>query len=381
MTHFPLEQFRQLPTPFYYYDLNLLQRTLSTAVEAVPDSRFRLHYAIKANANPRLLDIIRRARFGADCVSGGEIEAAIEAGFSADRIVYAGVGKSDREIELALDAGIACFNVESEAELSIINEIAARMQKRAKVAIRVNPDIDAHTHRYITTGLSENKFGINLAQLDDVVAAALALPAIELQGLHFHIGSQITDMEPFRLLCRRINSLQDDFESRGIHFLTINVGGGLGIDYDNPDANPIPDFRTYFNVFHENLTLRDNQELHFELGRSIAGQCGSLISRVLYIKHGVTKNFAIIDAGMTELIRPALYQAHHKIESLSLARRPEEKYDVVGPICETSDCFATDEILPELSRGDILAIRSAGAYGEIMASRYNLRPLPPSFFS
>lgn len=380
-TVFPTERFSRLGTPFYYYDTTLLRLTLQAVAAAIPDSRYKVHYAIKANANPTLLRIIQEAGLGADCVSGGEIEAACDAGFASDRIVYAGVGKSDREIQLALDRDIACFNIESEAELRVISEIASASGKVARIAIRVNPDIDAHTHRYITTGLSENKFGINMPQLNYVIDTAMSLPAVELCGLHFHIGSQITDMEPYRMLCLRINDLQDSLEQRGVHLSTINVGGGLGIDYNNPERALIPDFGTYFAIFRDNLRLRDSQELHFELGRSIVAQCGSLITRVLYIKEGITKKFAIVDAGMTDLIRPALYQAHHAIESLTSTGRPAETYDVVGPICESSDCFATDLSLPRLSRGDMLAIRSAGAYGEIMASRYNLRQLPRAVYS
>lgn len=380
-TVFPLERFSKLDTPFYYYDTVLLQRTLRAITDAIPDKRYKVHYAIKANANPTLLHIIQKAGLGADCVSGGEIEAACESGFASSMTVYAGVGKSDREIRLALDRNIACFNIESEAELRVISDIASATSKVARIAIRVNPDIDAHTHHYITTGLSENKFGINMPQLDHVIDTAMSLPAVELRGLHFHIGSQITDMEPYRMLCLRINDLQDSLEKRGVHLSTINVGGGLGINYNNPESALIPDFGTYFTIFRDNLHLRDGQELHFELGRSIVAQCGSLITRVLYIKEGITKRFAIVDAGMTDLIRPALYQAHHAIESLTSTGRPTETYDVVGPICESSDCFATDLLLPRLSRGDILAIRSAGAYGEIMASRYNLRQLPPAVYS
>ena len=381
MTQFPLDIFAQTRTPFYFYDLNLLQATLTEIKQCASQSHVHVHYAIKANANPEILKVIKENGFGVDCVSGGEIEAALNAGFAADKIVFAGVGKSDWEIELGLDNNISCFNIESAAELDVIQEIAQIKGKTARVALRVNPNVDAHTHHYITTGLAENKFGISLDMLDSVIERCMVSPNIELLGLHFHIGSQITEIHPFERLCQRVNELQDKFESQGIKFSSINVGGGLGIDYDNPDENPIPDFKAYFETFEQHLKLRPGQQLHFELGRSIVGQCGSLITKVLYVKEGVAKKFAIVDAGFTELIRPALYQAHHKIENLTSNSTETHKYDVVGPICESSDRFGEAETLPTTSRGDLIALRSAGAYGEIMASQYNCRKLPQSIYA
>lgn len=381
MTQFPLDIFAQTRTPFYFYDLNLLQATLTEIKQCASQSHVHVHYAIKANANPEILKVIKENGFGVDCVSGGEVEAALNAGFAADKIVFAGVGKSDWEIELGLDNNISCFNIESAAELDVIQEIAQIKGKTARVALRVNPNVDAHTHHYITTGLAENKFGINLDMLDSVIERCMVSPNIELLGLHFHIGSQITEIHPFERLCQRVNELQDKYESQGIKFSSINVGGGLGIDYNNPDENPIPDFKAYFDTFEQHLKLRPGQQLHFELGRSIVGQCGSLITKVLYVKEGVAKKFAIVDAGFTELIRPALYQAHHKIENLSSNSTETHKYDVVGPICESSDRFGEAETLPTTSRGDLIALRSAGAYGEIMASQYNCRKLPQSIYA
>ena len=381
MTQFPLDIFAQTRTPFYFYDLNLLQATLTEIKQCASQSHVHVHYAIKANANPEILKVIKENGFGVDCVSGGEVEAALNAGFAADKIVFAGVGKSDWEIELGLDNNISCFNVESAAELNVIQEIAQIKGKTARVALRVNPNVDAHTHHYITTGLAENKFGISLDMLDSVIERCMVSPNIELLGLHFHIGSQITEIHPFERLCQRVNELQDKYESQGIKFSSINVGGGLGIDYDNPDENPIPDFKAYFETFEQHLKLRPGQQLHFELGRSIVGQCGSLITKVLYVKEGVAKKFAIVDAGFTELIRPALYQAHHKIENLTSNSTETHKYDVVGPICESSDRFGEAETLPTTSRGDLIALRSAGAYGEIMASQYNCRKLPQSIYA
>ncbi len=380
--HFPLEQFHGVRTPFYFYDLPLLQQTLDVMQTAIADSPyFHVHYAVKANANEEILRFLHKANLGCDCVSGGEVQAALDAGYAPDKIVFAGVGKADWEIELALQAGIFCFNVESEAELLIIQSIAQAMNKKAPVAIRVNPNVDAHTHHYITTGLNENKFGVSLSQLPQVVALAQSLEHIELLGLHFHIGSQLLDMTPFVTLCERINSLQDTFEQQGINFKHINVGGGLGIDYDHPDQNPIPDFESYFGVFKKHLKLRPHQELHFELGRSIVGQVGSLITRVLYVKQGENKQFVILDAGMTDLIRPALYQAHHDIQNITAATPGEIcVYDVVGPVCESSDTFGKQVNLPFTQRGDLVALRSAGAYGQIMASQYNCRPLPQAIY-
>lgn len=378
-TYFPLDRLRAETTPFYYYDMRLLDETLESLKKASDYPGFHVHYAIKANANPEILKRIAAAGLGADTVSSGEIKAAVDAGFPAPKIVFAGVGKTDSEIELALSYGIGCFNVESEPELDIIEEIAHKTGKVAPVALRVNPEIDAHTHHYITTGLAENKFGIALSMVDHLIEKCLKSEFIDFKGFHFHIGSQITDLTPYKILCERINGWLEKYSH--VDILSINVGGGLGIDYDNPDENPIPDFKEYFDLFHKYLNLKKGQQLHFELGRAIVAQCGSLISRVVYVKEGLDKKFVIIDAGMTALIRPALYQAHHKIENITSESPIMERYDVVGPICESSDVFGTDELLPLTKRGDMIAIRSAGAYGEVMASCYNCRTLPGSLFS
>lgn len=379
---FPIDKFQGVQTPFYFYDRALLQQTLDVINrEASKYAGFRVHYAVKANVDPTVLSIINQAGLGCDCVSGGEVEVCLKAGFPASKVVFAGVGKADWEINLALDADIACFNVESVPELDVINELAAAKGKVANVAIRVNPNVDAHTHKYITTGLSENKFGISMEMLDMVIHHVLGLKNIKLIGLHFHIGSQLLDMNPFAMLCTRINELQDRLEQQGIHLQSINVGGGLGVDYVQPDQNPIPDFAAYFKCYADHLKLRAGQELHFELGRAVVCQMGSLITRVLYIKEGLNKKFVILDAGMSDLIRPALYQAHHNIENITAAADGKtERYDVVGPICESSDCFGTDEVLPVTRRGDLVALRSAGAYGQIMASNYNCRRIPASLF-
>jgi len=376
---FPIEKFSALQTPFYYYDTRILRQTLETIRQEVGKmDNAVVHYAIKANANPQVLRTIREYGLGADCVSGGEIKAALQAGFAPDKIVFAGVGKADWEINLGLEHGIFCFNVESIPELEIINELAATKGVVAQVEFRVNPDVKAHTHANITTGLAENKFGIALGDIEKVIELASNMQNVRFIGLHFHIGSQILDMGDFAALCNRVNELMAQFEQHHIKIENINVGGGLGVDYQHPNRQAIPDFHEYFKTINTLIKRREGQVLHFEPGRSIVAQCGSLISRVLYVKQGTNKQFAILDAGMTDLIRPALYQAYHKIENIT-SELPKETYDVVGPICESSDVFGKAVDLNKTRRGDLIAIRSAGAYGEIMASQYNCRALPHGY--
>ena len=387
----PVQLLEGLPTPFYLYDDHLLQQTLNALQEALRGKAdYHVHYAIKANANPRLLPLLRDAGLGIDCVSGGELLRAVHCGFAPESIVFAGVGKSDEEINLALDHNILCLNVESEAELEVIQELAEAKGKVMGICLRINPDVGAHTHAHITTGLSENKFGIAMADMERLITEAHHMPNVRFLGLHFHIGSQILAMDDFRDLCLRINELQDRLEAAGLRIEMLNVGGGLGIDYVTPHIHPIPDFQSYFDTYAQYLNLRPGQSLHFELGRAIVGQCGSLISKVLYIKEGKEKQFAIVDAGMNDLIRPALYEAHHATDNLSVTgnvRLEDESedidewatYDVVGPVCESSDVFGVGEALPVTKRGDLLAFRSAGAYGEVMSSQYNCRPLAKSY--
>jgi diaminopimelate decarboxylase len=373
-----IAQFAELETPFYYYDLNLLQQTLDACAEHAKAYNFHVHYAMKANFNPRVVSKVKDMGFGADAVSGGEVRQAIELGFPASQIVFAGVGKSDREINYALDQDIFCFNVESIQELEVINELAGKKGKIAKVAIRINPNVDAHTHQNITTGLDENKFGINSWDLPDCATVLKKSDHLEFIGIHFHIGSQITNLDVYKNLCVRVNEFATWFAERGFTVKVLNVGGGLGIDYYNPDQQ-IPDFKNYFQIFNEFLEVGHGQEVHFELGRALVGQSASVISQVLYVKNGKKKNFIVLDVGMTELMRPALYQAYHKIENISRSAEHADaaawvvKYDVVGPICESTDCFGKEVELPETFRGDLIAIRSTGAYGEVMASNYNLR--------
>ena len=375
------DNFREIPTPFYYYDRALLEKTLTVIKEEMGKAdNCHLHYAVKANTNADVLKVIADYGFGADCVSGWEIESCVKAGFEPRKMVFAGVAKSDWEIQLALEVGIDHFNVESVQELEVIDEIAGRMGVEARVALRINPNVGAHTHANITTGLAENKFGIDIVDMVPTAREAMAMEHVRLVGLHFHIGSQITEMDDFEALAAKINELQDQLEAAGIGTLeNINVGGGLGIDYYNPDGNPIPDFANYFKTYREGLRLRKGQRLHFELGRAVVGQMGSLIAKVIYVKTNKIKKFAILDAGFTDLIRPALYGAYHKVENITSESGETDKYDVVGPICESTDVFVKDYELPTTKRGDYIAFRSAGAYGEIMASGYNCRPLPKGY--
>jgi diaminopimelate decarboxylase len=375
-----ISQFQNMKTPFYYYDLKILRETLEQLKKFQEDYGCEIHYAIKANANSRILRLIREYEMGADCVSGNEIKHAVNHGFQPEEIVFAGVGKSDHEIDLALDQNIAFFNCESLPEIEIINERAGLKKKKARVALRVNPGINANTHHYITTGVEENKFGINKSDLFRIIRASKKMQHINLKGLHVHIGSQITDMDIFKELCLRVNEIQEYFRKEGVSLTDLNLGGGLGINYENPGKEMIPDFKSYFEIFRKFLEKQPSQKLHFELGRSVVGQCGKLVTRALYVKEGVHTKFAIVDAGMTELIRPALYQAYHKITNIS-GTGNTEKYDIVGPVCESSDYFGKQVKLTKVKRGDLLVIHSTGAYGEVMRSGYNLREHVKSYYS
>lgn len=377
---FPVEKFRSHKTPFYYYDMNLLQDTLDQVKIHGLSKGYHVHFAVKANFNLPILKLIKNTGLGIDCVSGKEIERAIEAGFEPGQIAFAGVGKTDEEIRTGLEHDIFSFNCESIQEISVLNELAGEAGKITNVSVRLNPNVEAKTHKYITTGLTENKFGVNPEHLPKLFDILPGFKSINLTGIHFHIGSQIRDLKAFRDLCEKVNEIQSWFEEEGFPLTHVNVGGGLGISYEMPDEEPYPDFEAFFNLFEENLILRDGQQVHFELGRSIVGQCGTLISKVLFVKEGITTNFAVLDAGMTELIRPALYQASHSVDVLT-SDKPLETYDVVGPICETSDTFRKGIKMPKVERGDLVAIRSAGAYGEVMSSGFNLRERVPAYYS
>lgn len=380
MAQFPIEKFKEWKTPFFYYDMELLDKTLKSMTDQSSKYGYEVHYALKANVNEPILKKILSYGVGADCVSGNEVRKALEVGFTPNHIAFAGVGKSDEEINFGLENNIFCFNCESAPEIEVINELAGKMGKKARIALRINPNVNANTHKYITTGLEENKFGINPWELESVFELVTNCQSIELIGMHFHVGSQIRDLKVFRDLCSRVNHFNKWFLDRHTILPHINVGGGLGVDYHHPDDNPIVDFETYFAIFNQFLELRPSQKLHFELGRAIVAQCGSLISKVLYVKKGINTNFAILDAGMTELIRPALYQSYHKIENLT-SNAEKHRYDVVGPICESSDCFGKALLLPEAERGDLFALRTTGAYGEVMSSKYNLRDEAKAYYS
>lgn len=375
-----VEAFGSIETPFYFYDMDLLRQTLDSYKAQIDKYGYNAHYALKANANDRILDTIRSYGLGADCVSGNEVKLAVRSGFDPQKIVYAGVGKSDKEIRAALRAGIFSFNCESVPEIQIINDLAAGMGKKARISIRVNPDIDAHTHKYISTGLKENKFGISPWAFQDVAGLLAHCTHIVFLGLHFHVGSQITELPVFALLCRRVEELQQWFIEHKIPVRNLNLGGGLGINYQDPNGDPVAHFADYFDTIHRNLVVRPGQNVHFEPGRALVGQCGHLISRVLYVKVGKEKKFAILDAGMNDLIRPALYQAHHAIENLSSSGR-KLRYDVVGPVCESSDCWGQKRLVSRCERGDLFAIHSAGAYGQVMAMKYNQRDLAKAVYS
>ncbi|MFY0688660.1 MAG: diaminopimelate decarboxylase [Cyclobacteriaceae bacterium] len=374
------QKFQSLETPFYFYDIALLRKTLIELKQCLGDSQFHVHYAMKSNVNRRILNEVKAFGLGADCVSGNEVKRALEVGFSADQIVFAGVGKTDKEIQFGLEHDIFAFNVESIEELKVLDEMAGRMGKKTRFALRVNPNVEAGTHKYITTGTRDNKFGITIEELWEALDLVQGLKHAHFIGIHFHIGSQINDLSRFIELAGKVTELQKELVKRGFELPHVNVGGGLGIDYDDPDATPIANFKEYFELFKKHLQLLPGQQLHFELGRSITGQCGSLISKVLYTKPGKDTTFAILDSGMTELIRPALYQASHKIENLT-SNAEFGTYDIVGPICESSDAFARGISLPKTQRGDLMAVRSTGAYGEVMANRYNLREIAPSIYS
>ncbi len=371
--------FTRIKTPIYCYDLDLLEKTVSLASKEAERYGFIIHYAIKANHNPVIASAIKKHGLGVDCVSGNEICKSLEYGFLNSGIVFAGVGKTDEEIKIALSNNIFCLNCESFEELGIIEEIAQKCGKVAPIAIRVNPSVEAETHRNITTGMDENKFGVSLPHLQAALDFCAGSEYLEFIGLHFHIGSQITTLEPYRKLCERVNRIWYEFDISGHGGRILNLGGGYGIDYIDPEQNSIPDFSSFFALFSENLGLPSGIEVHFELGRSMVGQCGRILSRVLFTKQGIGKKFVITDAGMTELMRPSLYQAQHKIINISSAG-PPELYDVVGPVCESTDVFLRDTVLPFTKRGDFIQILSCGAYAESMTLNFNLREKPGAVY-
>jgi diaminopimelate decarboxylase len=376
------DSLRSFPTPFYLYDMELLNSTLDIIATGAARYGYKMHYAIKANNDERILRAVLAHGIGIDCVSGNELRLIRSLGFPAEGIVYAGVGKSDEEIRLAIREGIRAFNCESREELQVIDQLAGEMGRKARVALRINPDVDPHTHRHISTGQADSKFGISYKEIEQVAEELGGYTNLEFQGLHFHIGSQITDMRVFEFFCKRVNSLVGWFRDRGFPLTYLNMGGGLGINYDNPEGEPMVDFERFFDVFARNLAV-EGVEVHFELGRSVVGQCGELISRVLFNKINSAGNeVVIIDASMAELIRPALYDAYHAIENLDARAGNEVRpYIIAGTVCESSDIFASGRMLPRLRRGDLVTIKSAGAYGQSMSSRYNMHDAPRVVYS
>lgn len=377
---FLLNKFNSIKTPFYYYNLDILNKNISELFSSLEKTN-KVHFALKSNSNKKLLKILKLSGLGIDAVSSNEIKRAIEVGFSPRDIVFAGVGKSDDEIHYALQKEISYLNCESFEEIDVINEISKNMNKIADISIRINPSIKTGTHKNIETGNKNNKFGIDLNDIGLVIERIKDLNNISVVGFHFHLGSQIDSDTPFLKLCEVANEMNDLFYKKNLIVKHINVGGGLSIDYKDPINNQVSDFKNFYKIFNQNLRLKENQNIHSELGRSIIGQCGFLVSKVLFNKKSYGRNYLIVDAGMNDLMRPALYNSFHKILNISSKNLNFKKYDVVGPVCESSDVFATDYELPISSRNDIIIICSTGAYGESMSSNYNLRNSLKSYFS
>ena len=364
----------EVGTPFYCYSSATLERHYRVFSGAFPKGTL-VAYSVKANGNLAVLKTLARLGAGADVVSGGELKKALAAGIPAERIVYSGVGKTAREMRLALEAGIYQFNVESEPELEALNTEALALGLSAPISFRVNPDVDAGTHAKITTGTAETKFGIPWQRARTVYARAGAMKGIEVVGVDVHIGSQITDLQPFAAAFARVATLVTELRADGHAIARVDLGGGLGVPYARDNAPP-PDPAAYGAVIAK-VTGGLNAQLILEPGRLIAANAGILVSRVIYVKEGEAKRFLIIDAGMNDLIRPAMYDARHEIVAVEGPGSADQRYDVVGPVCETSDRFARDCALPAMKSGDLVAILSAGAYGRVMASAYNARPPAP----
>ncbi len=397
MQELDIKKLQKYKTPYYYYDTPLLEKTLTTCLSITNPNDIKIHFSIKSNFNEKILKILSsHPEIGADCVSGGEVKLALKY-FKPESIVFAGIGKTDEEIAFAIDNNIFCLNVESIEELDNLNAICSEKKHKINFACRINPNISAHTHEKITTGLNENKFGFYLDKEEDNFYNKIKdvyfnkdnkYEYLNFIGLHFHIGSQVLDFNDYLPLCKKIDEMIEKLNSLGINITYLNLGGGLGVDYENPTKNPIPDFKGFFDTYLNNIkSLKKVNEnyngnkpirLHFELGRAIICQCGNLIAKVSYIKKGLEKKFVILDAGMNDLIRPAMYGALHQIEKIGKYEE-EEVYDIVGPICESSDIFAKNYKMGKCQKNDYVVIRSAGAYGESMASRYNYRELPQGY--
>ncbi len=374
---------RTMETPFYFYDIALLRQTLESVTMEAKKYGYFLHYAIKSNFDEYLLSIIREYGLGVDCASGNEVAKAVEAGFDPKTIVYAGVGKSDKELRYALSLGLQSINAESVQELEVLNDLAGQMGIKAEVCMRVNPDIDPRTNHCIDTGQADSKFGISYEELQGKSEWIKSLPNLRIKGMHIHIGSQIRELHVFENMCRKANSIYNWLVENGFNIEMVDCGGGLGVNYDVPENEPIPNFASMFSIVHNYLRVGD-AEVHFEFGRSIVAQCGELITRVLFNKTTATgRRLLIVDASMTQLIRPMLYGSYHNIENITASTDevPREKYTIVGTACESTDVFGENYTMRASRRGDLLTVKSAGAYGMSMASRYNLHDLPGAVYS
>lgn len=375
------EKLRKYETPFYLYDIALLRQTLESVTYESKKYNYHLHYAIKANYDDRLLQVIREYGLGIDCASGNELKKAIEAGFDPKTIVYAGVGKRDKELRYAIEQKILAINVESLEELFLLDRMSGEMGVVTDVALRINPDIDPKTNHCIDTGQADSKFGISYEEILENAEELKKLQNLKLIGIHLHIGSQIRELHVFENMCNKVNVIIENLERLGFSFRFVDVGGGLGVNYDVPENEPIPNFASLFSIIHNHLSVGD-REVHFEFGRAIVAECGELITSVLFNKTTATgRRLVIVDASMTELIRPALYGSYHNIENVTSDSESNVKYTIVGTACESTDVFQENVSLKKTKRGDLIAIKSAGAYGMSMASRYNLHDLPGAVYS
>lgn len=362
----------EVGTPFYLYSEQKLRQNFQAFADAVKTlKKATVCFAVKSNFNPTILKILAGMGAGADIVSGAELELALQAGVPANKIVFSGVGKTRAELTAAIQAGIKQINAESESEIRLINDIALELGKTAAVGIRVNPDVDARTHEKITTGKKENKFGIDWNDAYRLFLSAEQFKGVSLHGIEVHVGSQILDLEPFREAFVKTKKMLTALKDKGVLLQTVDVGGGLGVAYKADESAPSP--ADYIAVLQDVLGDFDG-EFVFEPGRCLSGDAGALIASVVRVKQTGEKSFAVLDAGMNDLVRPAMYDAYHTISALKDGKA-SRTYDVVGPICESADIFGKDRVLPELDEGDLVAIETAGAYGAAMASNYNGRPL------
>ena len=375
------QKLRGYETPFYLYATALSRQTLESVVYESKKYGYKVHYAIKANYDDHLLAIIREYGLGIDCASGNELRKAVEAGFDPKGIVYAGVGKRDKELRYAIGQEIMAINCESIEELELVDRLAGEAGKKTDVALRINPDIDPKTNHCIDTGQADSKFGISYEEVLEHAKEIKSLKHINIVGIHLHIGSQIRELHVFENMCNKVNVIVENLEKLGFSFRFVDVGGGLGVNYDVPENEPIPNFASLFSIVHNHLAVGD-REVHFEFGRSIVAECGELITTVLFNKTTATgRKLVIVDASMTELIRPALYGSYHNIENITSEDEAREKYTIVGTACESTDVFDENVTLRKTRRGDLLTLKSAGAYGMSMASRYNLHDLPGAVYS